>query len=116
MPRVRLEQIAEGMVVTTDVKNMDDMLLIPSGCALTARHITILRTWGIADVQVEGADEDSMATMKLSPEALEKIQKSLRAEFWQFDESSAVQQEIFKLALRNRARAAVSEGANAEFN
>lgn len=100
----------EGMVVAAEVKNMDDMLLIPAGCELSQRHIKILRTWGISEIQVEGAEQTSTTLLKIAPEVLQRLEAELRKLFWQFDPASTAEQEVFKLALRRRARAAIAQG------
>ena len=86
MPNVKLEALQVGMIVTTDVRNMDNMLLIPSGCALTERQINVLNAWGIAEIQVEtcdGAEEPLDILQQLPPEALAKMSEELRASFWE---------------------------------
>jgi hypothetical protein len=109
MPRVKLDSVIEGMTVAADVKNMDDMLLIPSGCTLTARHINILRTWGISDIVTEGEDQSSTTLVTLAPEILQELNDELKKHFWDYDEKIPAQKEIFNLALRRRARAALAE-------
>ena len=116
MPRVKLDSVTEGMVVTADVKNMDEMLLIPAGCELTARHVKILRTWGISEIQVDGAENDSTTLLKIAPEMLQRLEAELKKIFWEFDPENPVQREIFKLALRRRARNALNQVANAPVN
>jgi hypothetical protein len=113
MPKVKLDAVNEGMVVTADVKNMDEMLLIPAGCELTARHIKILRTWGISEIQVDGAESDSTTLLKIAPEILQRLEAELKKIFWEFDPDNAAQREIFKLALRRRARNALNQVGHA---
>ena len=71
MPRIKIDLIEEGMVVGSDVKNMDNMLLIPSGCALTERQIHILKAWGVDDIEVTASvnADDEGWTLELAPEA-----------------------------------------------
>lgn len=105
MARVKVDALSEGMVVAADVKNMDDMLLLPAGCELTARHIKVLRTWGISEIQVEGGGPSGSTTLlKVAPEILENLRAELKALFWPGDHDAPAQQEIFRLALRNRVR------------
>ena len=97
------------MVVVTDVKNMDDMLLIPAGCTLTERQINILQAWGVEEIEVQNAGdaEDADPLKKLSPEKIERMTAEIKALFWQPDESSPVYAEICRLMLLRRARKAV---------
>lgn len=107
MPKIKLDALQEGMVVAADVKNLDDMLLIPSGCELTARHIRILQTWGVPEVTVESAGEDKGQAdplAKLSPEAAAKLTSETRAVFWKFDESNPAQKELLRLSILRKAR------------
>lgn len=105
MPRIKTELLQEGMVVSSDVKNIDNMLLIPSGCQLTARQIGILQAWGVTEIDVvasgDGGDTDQLA--KLSPEQLEQLTAETRALFWKPDDTDPVFAELFKLILRRRA-------------
>jgi hypothetical protein len=106
MPRIKIEQLQEGMVVASDVKNIDNMLLIPAGCTLTERQINVLQAWGVAEIEVQGvqtsADADPLAG--LPPEETAKLSAELRDLFWQPDDSNPVFAEIFKLMLQRRAR------------
>jgi hypothetical protein len=106
MPRVKTESLKEGMKVDSDVKNIDGMLLIPSGCELTERQIGILEAWGIAEVEVSGADTpvDTDPLAKLPPETLAKWTAEVKAVFWQPDEASPVYVELLKQLLLRRAR------------
>ena len=107
MPRIKLDALKEGMVVTADVKNLDDMLLIPAGCTLGQKHIEILHSWGVADVEVDSAgqdDESSDPFLRLPPEVADKLAKDLKSLFWRFDADDPVQQEVYSIALRRKAR------------
>jgi hypothetical protein len=103
MPRVKQADLQEGMVVSADVRNMDDMLLIPAGCPLTSKHIEILQSWGISDVHVESPQETTGSTdllESLPPEELSRLSEEMRSRFWRFDDTSSVQQEVLKQVIR----------------
>lgn len=93
------------MVVSGDVKNIDNMLLIPSGCKLTARQIGILQAWGVSNIEVVACDgtSDTDVLAKLSPEELEGLSAEVRRTFWKADDSDPVFTELFKLILQRRA-------------
>lgn len=105
MPRIKTELLQDGMVVASDVKNLDNMLLIPSGCKLTARHIGILQAWGVLEINVEatGEETDTDRFSRLPPEQQEKLQAEVRAQFWKADNADPVFAEIFRLIVRRRA-------------
>jgi len=105
--RVKSEELQPGMVVARDVKNIDGMLLAPSGCELSERQIGILQTWGVVEVEVEASEEQAKARdplAQLPPEVLTKITADLRARFWKPDDFGPVPAEIYKLMLLRQAR------------
>jgi hypothetical protein len=106
MPRIKTEQLIEGMVVSTDVMNLDNMLLIPAGAALSERQINILQAWGVAEVEVKASESvpDTDPLAKLSPEELEKMTREVKGRFWQPVEADPVFTEIFRLVLQRHAR------------
>jgi hypothetical protein len=106
MPRIKTESLQEGMVVATDVKNMDHMLLIPAGTTLTERQINILQAWGVGEIEVQtsSSDGDVDPASKLPPEALARLTAEIRALFFKPDDANPVFAEIFKLMVQRRAR------------
>lgn len=107
--KVKLDDLQEGMKVAADVKNLDDMLLIPAGCELTARHIRILQTWGVAEVSIESGEEDTNVNdplKRLPPEVLERLQGEVASSFQALDLAQPVQAELFRLLVLRRARRA----------
>lgn len=94
-------------MVARDVKNIDGMLLLPMGCALSERQIGILQAWGVAEVDVEASSEtvrshDPLAG--LSPEQVAQLTAELRARYWKPDDFGPVPAEIFRLMLDRQAR------------
>ena len=115
MPKIKIDAVKEGMVVSCDVKNIDSMLLVPAGCTLTERQIDILNAWGVGEVDVELAEgcEDADPAAKLSPEELAKLAAEIKARFWKVDETNPVFMEIFNLVLQRRLRSNPKELAHA---
>jgi hypothetical protein len=111
MPRIKTESLQEGMVVSCDVKNLDNMLLIPAGCNLTERQINILQAWGVAEIDIQDtkALEDADPLANLAPEAVAKMMAEVKRLFWQPDESNPVCVEIFNVMLRRHARKSVGK-------
>ncbi|MDX1953173.1 MAG: hypothetical protein SFY81_13410 [Verrucomicrobiota bacterium] len=106
MPKRRLDTVREGMIVKVDVKNIDDMLLIPAGCTLSERHINLLQMWGVPEIQVEdtGEEESQDPLARLAPEALKKLEEDQRRIFWEHDEGNELHVVVFDLMLRRKAR------------
>jgi len=82
--RVKSEDLQPGMVVAREVKNLDGMLMAPSGCELSERQIGILQAWGVVEVDIEASAEVAQAhdpLAQLPPETLAKITTELRGRF-----------------------------------
>lgn len=95
------------MTVSCDVKNIDNMLILPAGGALTERQIDILRAWGVEEIDIqvaEGVMEDADPLAKLSPETVATMTAALKARFWKPDENHPAFREIMKLMLQRCAR------------
>jgi hypothetical protein len=107
MIRVKSDALQPGMVVARDVKNIDGMLLVPSGCELSERQINILQAWGVTDLEVEAGEEVARAhdpLAQLPPETATRITADLRARYWNPGEFGPVPSEIFRLMLLRQAR------------
>jgi hypothetical protein len=108
MPKVKSELLKPGMVVTADVKNMDNMLLIPAGATLAQKQIDILQAWGVTEIHVEAAGEldnahaDPLA--QLPPETASRLAAEVKSLFWRLDEADPVHMEILRLVLHRQAR------------
>jgi hypothetical protein len=103
MPRIKIGQLKEGMVLKADVLNRDQMLLIPAGCELRPNHIQILEAWGVNDVSVQSGGDTDFAEdplSKVAPEVATKWEAEYRQRFWQLDETHPVQAEVFRRCLR----------------
>ncbi len=107
MPRIKIEALKEGMVVAADVKNMDNMLLIPSGATLSEKQINILEAWGVTEILVENSRETESMVDPLSalgPERAAELTEQTKLRFWHLDQTDSVQSEIFRLILLRKAR------------
>lgn len=115
MPKIKIEQVKEGMVVGSDVKNIDSMLLVPAGCTLTERQVNILNSWGVTEVDVVAAEgcEGADPLAGLSAAELEQLTAEVKARFWKVDEKNPVFMEIFQLALQRRVQSNTGELATA---
>ncbi len=54
---VDVQSLKTGRILAADVKNSHGQLLIKKGVEVTDRHVRVLKSWGVVDVQVEGLGE-----------------------------------------------------------
>ncbi len=105
MARVNCNALKVGMMVTADVCNAEGMFLFPAGTQLTDRHLTILGSWGVLDVDVD-APEGMTTTdplVQIAPEELSRLTGDLKARFLSLDEGDPVAMEVFRVMLKREA-------------
>jgi hypothetical protein len=107
MQKIKLDDLKEGMVVGADVKNMDDMLLLPAGCTLSERYINLLQTWGIPEIQIEQSEETEVSKdpiQLLPPDVAARLTEETRKRFLKFDDQNPIMRDILTVVLRRSAR------------
>ncbi len=112
---LNLNDLKEGMVLAAAIKNKHGNILIKEGNTLTAKHILLMKAWGVTEADVVGFDKDQVEKDELhalSPELIEAIEKELRAVFPPFD-SHPVMAEIYRIARKLKLRQASSNPGEA---
>lgn len=70
-----VQSLKPGRILAADVKNSHGQLLVKKGAEISERHIRALKSWGVVEVQLEGAPEDEIVENPVEtfdPVALEK--------------------------------------------
>jgi len=112
MALVSVNQLTSGMVLSEDVRGINSNLLLAKGVHIEAKHIRILKMWGVCEVGVEGADAgtDELEAAQ-NTEQLETVGRDIVRLFDYLDMDHPVIQEIVRLAIPWRATGS-EEGAN----
>lgn len=73
MPRVRIEELQEGMALSEDVLDGNGQLMMRAGAELSARDLRRFRMWGIVEVGIAGDEgsEDQVQAIAIDPQLLE---------------------------------------------
>ena len=66
MSFLAVEFLKPGMVLAGDVRGSNGMVLLGAGAELNERHIGIFRAWGITEVEIKGAAQDTSHTELLT--------------------------------------------------
>jgi len=84
MISLNIEDIEPGMVLGADVKDRTGRVLLSKGTAITEKHLSIFKMWGVVDATIENADKEKIeakATAALEPEDLLQAQQQVEALF-----------------------------------
>ena len=57
MALIRVDKLKEGMVIKKDVTAPTGRFIMASGATVESRHLKLLKSWGVVEVEVEGDDE-----------------------------------------------------------
>lgn len=105
MISIPVQSLKAGRILASDVKNSHGQLLVKKGAEITDRHIRALKSWGVVEVQLEGAPEDELEESPIEvfdPVALEKA----RVEVLQSMRHNSVEHpaidELIRLCVRRR--------------
>jgi hypothetical protein len=94
---VPFETLQPGMVLAEPVLNRLGQILMSKGSALSLRHLTVLKTWGISTAVIEGGEaegNDPILDQAIQDRALARIKTRL---FWH--PQSPLEKEIIHLAV-----------------
>lgn len=106
MNSVKIKLIREGMVTATEVKDRTGRILLASGKTITSKHLKVLKTWGITEINIMSSKE--------SPSGSEQIDKNIPMDssiikemdkLFQFtDRRHPVVSEFYNLCLTRKAK------------
>jgi hypothetical protein len=85
MSRIKVKQLEAGRQLSEDVVNTNGRLLLKAGTTIVAKHLEILRTWGVVEVDIVGdgvaEDEPNISFSELPTEVKNRIYLSLKQQF-----------------------------------
>ncbi len=77
MGLIPLDHVKEGSLLETDISE-NGQILIKAGIALTERHLRLCRSWGIAELAIQGLDPDKIENdffANLDPALVTEVQE-----------------------------------------
>ena len=107
---VPVQSLKPGRILATDVKNAHGQLLIKKGAEVTERHVRVLKSWGVADVQVEGEGEEGDSSAgettveSYDPVLMEKARVEVMERLRYNSIEHPAIDELVRICVRRRAR------------
>jgi hypothetical protein len=101
MGLVALDNLETGMVLASDVLDRNGRMLLGAGAELNQKHLTIFRTWGVAEADIAGIDyveNESPLPAEITPEALAAAEETLQPHFIHCGTQHPVLRELLRLA------------------
>lgn len=101
MGLVTLDNLEIGMVLASDVLDRNGRMLLGAGAELNQKHLTIFRTWGVAEVDIAGidfVDNASPLPADIDPAALAAAEETLLPHFRHSGTEHPALRELLRLA------------------
>jgi hypothetical protein len=110
--RINVDDLKPGMVLGADVADASGRLLATAGTELTAKHLRVLRAWGVTEASVEGVEREEVeaqAVAELDPQAVAEAEAAAERRFAHNDRGHPAVAELHRVAVRRRARLLTDE-------
>ena len=105
MTLLSIDEVEVGMHLSAQVVAANGRKLLPEGACLQKKHLEILKSWGIMEVEIKDSSgtKETERPPKFSEPELKHAQKLLRPYFAKVNLKHQAMQRIFKLAIFNTA-------------
>ena len=108
MAVVHIDNLVPGMVLSRNVCDRSGRLLLPAEAELTVKHFSILRMWGVLEVEVVGDSivEDGTETPvneEIDPELLAEARLLVERLFVYNDPQHPAIKELMRICTERRA-------------
>lgn len=110
MALVDIDFLEPGMKVGRDVVEASGQVLLRTGTEITEKHLRILRSWGVVQVEIEGAkraDPEESLLARADPATLDRAQAACNERFLHTDLRHPAVVELMRLALVAEIRTAM---------
>ncbi|KAB0672385.1 hypothetical protein F6V30_07425 [Oryzomonas sagensis] len=106
MGLTQIDNLEAGMTLASDVHDRTGRLLLGAGVELSQKHLVVLRTWGVMEVNIVGMEDDdpnSHLPAEITHEQLDAAMASLEPLFGNSDLQHPVMRELLRLAALRKA-------------
>jgi hypothetical protein len=107
MSMLPTENLIPGMLLAADVRDRNGRLLLKAGAELTEKHLYIMRTWGIVEVEivdVDGNQQVPAGAVAIDPELWAGILAEITPIFRHSDLSHPAIKELLRIRIVREAR------------
>ncbi len=101
---ISVTALAPGTVLAADVRASNGRLLLQAGTCLADKHLVILRTWGVSEVQIAGESSPTPPVPLEDEETFQQALVAITPRFLHLDLSQPAVAELLRLGALRRAR------------
>ena len=107
MGKIPTDNLAQGMLLASDVLDRSGRLLLKTGTELTGRHLYILRTWGIIEADIVAAEDiypDTAQDKAIDPVLWGVLEEKIMPLFLHADLSHPAMNELMCIRIQREAQ------------
>ncbi len=107
MALLDIDSLTPGMKVGKDVIEASGQILLRAGTEISEKHLSILRSWGVQQVDIAGdkpPDADDNFLARATPAMLDRAQASVGERFHRTDPVHPAIAELMRLAILDELR------------
>ena len=111
MGLLSVNDLKDGMVLSTAVRNKHGNVLLKKGDTLSEKHIMLLKSWGITEADIEGIDKDQVEKKEkeaLSTDVIASIENELKDLFRDFGDNPLME-ELYRVTKKTKMKKAVEQ-------
>lgn len=107
MGRIHLSYVKAGMVLSSDVRNFNSMVLLPAETKITEKALSTLKAWGITEIEIKDLDQSKImahGATEIDPKLLSDATRELESHFCHSGRVHPALQHLFELCVTRKAR------------
>lgn len=115
MAQIDIESLEAGMTLAADVVEATGQVLLRAGTEIETKHLRVLRSWGIEQVEIAGPkppDPEEALLARTPPEIVALAEANVARRFRNADPSHPAVLELRQLALMAEVRALALGGTS----
>lgn len=102
MALLGIDSLTPGMKVAKDVVEASGQVLLRAGTEVAEKHLRVLRSWGIQQVEIEGPkppDNEDLLLARATPAMVDRAQAFVADRFRHADPTHPAIAELMRLAI-----------------
>ena len=117
MGTIKVENLEHGMILTKDVKNHFDVVVLRGESIVTEKSLRILKMWGISEVEVQGIAEEDIIAMtfeQTNPGIFKDTEEYVSNLFKHTDKNHPAIKELFQQCVLRIIKEGEGDNSNGE--
>ena len=103
MGKLKIEYVKPGLVLASDVKDPQGLILLRAGNQIVEKNIRIFKMWGITEINVRDVGKNCVedkSMEQINPSLIKEAKKQSKILFRHTDLRNAATKELYRLCTK----------------